>query len=128
MSEMKGLQIVLRMLPPDIAGTCGAKSSRHMNSLLEPLGWMGFCLCFACWFPQTVETIRARSCNVNVGFLTLNLSGCVALLAYSLARGDWPFVVLNAVCAGAGGINLWYAFHARPTGPTSIVRRYSTPR
>ena len=86
-----------------------------MNSLLlESLGWLGFALCFACWFPQTLQTIRTRSCQMNTRFLLLNLSGCLALILHSLARQDLPFVILNAVCACGGAINLWYVFRPRP--------------
>ncbi len=86
-----------------------------MNSLVhESLGWLGFGLCFACWFPQTVETIRTRSCRMNARFLLLNLSGCLALILHSIARNDLPFVILNSVCACGGAINLWYVFHPRP--------------
>ena len=83
------------------------------SPLLELLGWLGFGLCFACWFPQTLETIRAKSCQLNVRFLLLNLFGCIALILHSIARGDLPFVILNAVCACGGSINLWYAFRSR---------------
>ena len=85
-----------------------------MNSLLlEPLGWVGFALCFACWFPQTLQTIRTRSCQMNTRFLLLNLTGCLALILHSIARNDLPFIILNAVCACGGAINLWYSFLPR---------------
>ncbi|MBL9205372.1 MAG: PQ-loop repeat-containing protein [Opitutaceae bacterium] len=84
--------------------------------LLESLGWLGFGLCFACWFPQTVETIRARSCRMNVRFLVLNLAGCVVLVLHSVARHDLPFIILNLVCACGGTINLRYALRPGPLG------------
>lgn len=86
-----------------------------MNSLLlESLGWLGFALCFACWFPQTLQTIRTRSCQMNTRFLLLNLSGCLALILHSIARNDLPFIILNVVCACGGAINLWYVFRPSP--------------
>ncbi len=91
-----------------------------MNTFaLESLGWLGFALCFACWFPQTMETIRARSCRMNVRFLLLNLSGCLALILHAVATSDLPFIILNAVCACGGAINLWYA--RRPRGHQSSL-------
>jgi MtN3 and saliva related transmembrane protein len=85
-----------------------------MNSLLpESLGWLGFALCFACWFPQTVETIRTRDCRLNVRFLLLNLSGCITLILHAVATHDWPFIILNGLCACGAAINLWYARRSR---------------
>lgn len=86
------------------------------------LGWLGFGLCFACWFPQTLETIRAGSSALNTRFLFLNLGGCLTLILHSAARGDLPFVVLNCVCALGGAINLWYA-RRRVAGVQGARRR-----
>lgn len=80
---------------------------------LELLGWLGFALCFACWLPQTIETIRTRSCLMNTRFLLLNLSGCLALILHSIAKNDLPFIVLNVVCACGAAINLRYSFRPR---------------
>jgi len=85
--------------------------------IFEPLGWLGFALCFACWFPQTLQTIRTRSCQMNTRFLLLNLSGCLALILHSIARNDLPFIILNTVCAFGAAINLWYVFRPRSRQP-----------
>jgi MtN3 and saliva related transmembrane protein len=75
---------------------------------MEYIGIIGLLAIAAGWIPQTLETIRLKRCNINYPFLTLNLIGSLALIAYACLLNDLVFTILNSMTAFGAVINLFY--------------------
>jgi MtN3 and saliva related transmembrane protein len=73
------------------------------------LGFTGLVLILVGWIPQTIDTIKAKKCNLNVRFTLIYLFGSLFLTAYSLQLGDMVFTILNAGAALVALINLMYS-------------------
>ncbi len=67
------------------------------SSLKAVVGWLGMILIVAAWLPQTWETVRRRSCPLNLGFILLYAVGSLPLTAYAFLRSDPVFTALNGL-------------------------------
>jgi lipid-A-disaccharide synthase-like uncharacterized protein len=77
------------------------------------IGYIGLAAVAICWLPQSLETIRAGRCTVNLIFLLLSALGSLCLIVYAASRGDVVFSALNTLTALGALINLYYKFFPR---------------
>ncbi|MDE2039388.1 MAG: lipid-A-disaccharide synthase N-terminal domain-containing protein [Elusimicrobia bacterium] len=70
------------------------------------MGYVGAVAFAAAWVPQCVETLRLGRCDVNWGFLILQSVGSMALVGYSIARGDMVFCAVNVLATIGALLNL----------------------
>ncbi len=81
--------------------------------LIELIGYIGLAGVVICWIPQSVETIRAGRCAVNLIFLILMVVGSVCLTIYAIAKNDVVFSILNSLTTVGALINLYYKLFPR---------------
>lgn len=80
---------------------------------MEWAGYVGL-ICFAvAWIPQSVDTVKAGRCTVNMTFLALSGLGSASLVAYALWRRDTVFAILNTMTTVGALINLYYKLRPR---------------
>ena len=84
-----------------------------MEGVSVYIGYSGLVLVAICWVPQSIETIRAGRCGVNLIFLLLSALGSLCLTVYAIARNDVVFSILNTLTAIGALINLLYKLHPR---------------
>jgi len=72
----------------------------------EVIGLLGMLLLVSAWIPQTVETIKARKCPLNLQFIIIYVTASTLLTVYSYIIGDWIFFALNFLAALQSAINL----------------------
>lgn len=82
-------------------------------TLIEIIGYIGLAGVVICWVPQSVETIRAGRCLINLIFLILMVIGSICLTIYAIAKNDIVFSVLNSLTTIGALINLYYKFFPR---------------
>ncbi len=80
---------------------------------IELIGYLGLAGVVICWIPQSVETISAGRCSVNLAFLILMVVGSICLTIYAIARNDIVFTVLNSLTTIGALINLYYKLFPR---------------
>lgn len=80
---------------------------------IEILGWAGFGILVAAWFPQTWETIKAGNTQMNIAFIIMYFSSSLMLTIYSVLISDSVFTALNALLTLGSGINLFYKLFPR---------------
>lgn len=79
---------------------------------MEYIGIIGLLALAAGWIPQTIQTIKEKDCNVNLGFLILNLIGSISLTTYALFLHDPVFTILNSMTSLGAFVNLFYKLRA----------------
>lgn len=102
--------------------------------LMSIIGYIGLAAIAVCWIPQSLETIRAGHCTVNLLFLVLTVVGSVCLTIYAIERSDLVFSILNSFTTLGALINLFYKLFPRPgtigrdlTHPRPPSRRQQEP-
>ena len=80
---------------------------------IELLGWAGFGILVAAWFPQTWDTIKQGSTSMNIAFIIMYFSSSLILTIYSVITGDPVFTALNALLTVGSGINMYYKLFPR---------------
>lgn len=75
---------------------------------MEWIGYVGLAAFALAWIPQSVETIRAGRCEVNLAFLLLAALGSAALAAYALLKQDLVFSLVNALTTLGALVNVYY--------------------
>lgn len=81
------------------------------------IGYLGVAALVLCWIPQSIETIRAGRCNVNLAFLILSAIGSICLALYALSTGDPVFLILNIITTTGAGLNIYYKLFPRSVAP-----------
>ncbi len=81
--------------------------------LIDIIGYIGLAGVVICWIPQSIETVRAGRCPINLIFLMLMVVGSVCLTIYAIAKNDIVFSVLNSLTTVGALINLYYKFFPR---------------
>lgn len=81
--------------------------------LIEVIGYIGLAGVVICWIPQSVETVRAGRCAVNLFFLILMVIGSVCLTIYAVAKNDLVFSILNSLTTIGALVNLFYKLFPR---------------
>ncbi len=81
--------------------------------LIDLIGYIGLAGVVICWVPQSVETVRAGRCPVNLVFLILMVAGSICLTIYAIAKSDVVFSVLNSLTTIGALINLYYKLYPR---------------
>ena len=71
-------------------------------------GYIGVVAFALAWIPQSVETIKARRCDVNLTFLLLSALGSFSLMTYAWLRSDWVFSVINALTTLGALVNAYF--------------------
>lgn len=82
---------------------------------IEILGWAGFGVLVAAWIPQTWDTIKKGSTQMNIAFIIMYFSSSLMLTVYSIITGDPVFTALNALLTFGSGINMFYKLFPRTT-------------
>lgn len=80
------------------------------------MDWIGFVgvIAFAlAWIPQSIDTIRAGRCEVNLAFLLLAALGSFSLMTYALLQGDVVFSVVNGLTTIGAFVNTFYKLFPR---------------
>jgi MtN3 and saliva related transmembrane protein len=77
------------------------------------LGIIGLLCILIAWIPETVETIKAKKCRLNMQFVEIYVSGAALLTIYSVQVWDLVFIVLNVGATVMGAINLYYKLKFR---------------
>lgn len=77
------------------------------------IGYIGLMAFALAWIPQSIETIRAGRCPVNMKFLLLSAVGSGALALYAVLLGDLVFSVLNGLTTAGALVNLFYKLFPR---------------
>lgn len=77
------------------------------------IGYLGVAALVLCWIPQSIETIRAGRCLVNLAFLILSAVGSVCLAVYALSTGDPVFLILNSITTAGAILNIYYKLFPR---------------
>lgn len=80
---------------------------------IEILGWAGFGILVAAWIPQTWDTIKAGSTQMNIAFIIMYFSSSLMLTIYSVLIDDPVFTALNGLLTLGSGINLFYKLFPR---------------
>lgn len=82
---------------------------------IELMGWVGFGILVAAWIPQTIDTIKAGSTQMNIAFIIMYFTSSLLLTIYSILIGDTIFTALNALLTMGSGINMYYKLFPRKT-------------
>lgn len=80
---------------------------------IELLGWAGFGILVAAWIPQTWETIKEGSTQVNIAFIIMYFSSSLMLTIYSVLIADPVFTALNGLLTIGSGINMYFKLFPR---------------
>ncbi len=83
-------------------------------TVTEILGWAGFAILAAAWFPQTWDTIKAGQTSMNMAFIIMYFLSSFLLAVYSVLTGDMVFTALNGLLTFGSGINMFYKLFPRP--------------
>lgn len=75
---------------------------------MEWVGYLGVAAFALAWIPQSLETIKAGVCRVNLSFLLLSALGSLSLMAYAMALHDKVFMILNFLTSIGALINVYY--------------------
>jgi lipid-A-disaccharide synthase-like uncharacterized protein len=81
------------------------------------VGYLGVAALVLCWIPQSIETVRAGRCNVNLSFLILSAIGSICLALYALSLGDPVFSILNVITTSGAALNIYYRLFPRTISP-----------
>jgi MtN3 and saliva related transmembrane protein len=81
---------------------------------IEILGWAGFGVLAAAWFPQTWDTLKAGQTSMNIAFIIMYFVSSFLLTVYSVLTEDMIFTTLNALLTFGSGINMYYKLFPRP--------------
>ncbi|MBI4418451.1 MAG: lipid-A-disaccharide synthase N-terminal domain-containing protein [Ignavibacteriales bacterium] len=81
------------------------------------VGYLGVAALVLCWIPQSIETVRAGRCNVNLSFLILSAIGSICLALYALSLGDPVFSILNVITTSGAALNIYYKLFPRTISP-----------
>ncbi len=76
--------------------------------MTELLGWAGFAILAAAWFPQTWDTIKAGKTPMNMAFIIMYFVSSFLLTVYSVITGDMVFTALNGLLTIGSGINMYF--------------------
>jgi uncharacterized protein with PQ loop repeat len=69
--------------------------------MTEIIGWLGSILLGCCALPASYAAWRDKTCQYNVPFLLMWLSGEILLLVYALLERQYPLIlnyILNIAC------------------------------
>lgn len=80
---------------------------------MEWIGLIGVTAFALAWIPQSLETIRAGRCDVNLAFLLLAAVGSFSLMLYAFLRGDIVFSAVNLLTTLGALINVGYKLFPR---------------
>lgn len=80
---------------------------------IELMGWAGFGILVAAWIPQTVDTIKRGSTQINLAFVIMYFTSSLLLMIYSILTEDPVFTALNGLLTLGSGINMYYKFFPR---------------
>lgn len=80
---------------------------------MEWIGYVGIVAFALAWVPQSLETIQAGRCDVNLGFLLLAGLGSVSLMTYAYLRRDAVFSLLNALTTVGALVNVFFKLFPR---------------
>lgn len=72
------------------------------------MGYVGLIAFALAWIPQSIDTIKAGRCDVNLKFLILAAIGSFSLTLYAYFRDDEVFCILNALTTAGALVNLFY--------------------
>jgi uncharacterized protein with PQ loop repeat len=81
-----------------------------MTSLL---GYIGGGLLAVCALPETIRTLKDKTCHLGWGFLLLWFFGEVFMLIYGLGLKDLPLILNYGINLVLIGPMLWYKIKAR---------------
>jgi uncharacterized protein with PQ loop repeat len=81
-----------------------------MTSLL---GYIGGGLLAVCALPETIRTLKDKTCHLGWGFLLLWFFGEVFMLIYGLGLKDLPLILNYGINLVLIGPMLWYKVKAR---------------
>ena len=80
---------------------------------MEWIGYVGIVAFALAWVPQSLETVRAGRCEVNLSFLLLAALGSFSLMTYAALRHDLVFSSLNALTTAGALVNVFYRLFPR---------------
>ncbi|HXG01539.1 MAG TPA: lipid-A-disaccharide synthase N-terminal domain-containing protein [Bacteroidota bacterium] len=80
---------------------------------MEWIGLIGVIAFALAWIPQSLETIRAGRCDVNLAFLLLAAVGSLSLMLYAFLKGDIVFSAVNLLTTLGALINVVYKLFPR---------------
>lgn len=80
---------------------------------IELMGWAGFGILVAAWIPQTLDTIKQGSTQMNLAFIMMYFTSSLLLTIYSILTEDPVFTALNGLLTLGSGINMFYKFFPR---------------
>lgn len=83
---------------------------------IELMGWAGFGILVAAWIPQTIDTVKRGSTQINLAFVIMYFTSSLLLTIYSILISDPVFTALNALLTLGSGINMYYKFFPRKEG------------
>ncbi len=90
--------------------------------MVQWIGWIGLFLLLLAWVPQTWETIKAGTTEVNLLFIILYVVSSAVLALYAFLSSDLVFLVLNGLLTIGSGINLYYKLWPREKNRTGIEK------
>ncbi|MER3522722.1 MAG: hypothetical protein C4326_01300 [Ignavibacteria bacterium] len=77
------------------------------------IGLVGVVAFALAWIPQSLETIKAGRCDVNMMFLLLAALGSFSLMMYAMLQGDPVFSIVNVLTTIGALVNLFYKLFPR---------------
>lgn len=80
---------------------------------MEWIGYVGIIAFALAWIPQSIDTIKAGHCDVNLTFLLLAGLGSFSLMLYAFLRNDFVFSGVNALTTVGALVNIFYKFLPR---------------
>ena len=80
---------------------------------MEWIGYVGVIAFALAWIPQSIDTIKAGHCDVNMTFLLLAALGSFSLMVYAFVREDLVFSGVNALTTIGAIVNIFYKFFPR---------------
>lgn len=84
-----------------------------MEWIGEWIGFVGVIAFALAWIPQSLDTIKAGRCEVNLAFLLLAALGSVSLMLYAFLKGDLVFSCVNGLTTVGALINVFYKLFPR---------------
>ncbi len=73
-------------------------------------GAIGLACILVGWIPQTLRTLRMKSCDLQPSFAILYFIGSAFLVFHSLVISDWVFLMLNLSASIIAAINIFFCF------------------
>lgn len=83
--------------------------------MIEWIGFIGVIAFALAWIPQSLDTIRAGRCDVNLAFLLLAALGSFSLMLYAFLKNDLIFSIVNLLTTAGAVLNIVYKIHPRPS-------------